>query len=120
MIIFSTVRFYQWFKELALIDIALGFHKSGWPADLEFLETWKSQGILWHLQNVREKSGNFNTKLGKVREFYLHEMNNCKFINQGGQRTWNFWKPGKIREFYLCEMNIAKVFSRFIQVVNKI
>ena len=25
-----------------------------WPADLEFLETWKSQGILWHLKNVRE------------------------------------------------------------------
>ena len=43
-------------------------HYSGWLADLEFLETWKSQGILWHLQNVREKSGNF-MKLGKVREF---------------------------------------------------
>ena len=41
---------------------------SGWPADLEFLETWKSQGILWHLQNVREKSGNF-VKFRKIREF---------------------------------------------------
>ena len=26
----------------------------GWPADLEFLETWKSQGILCHLKKVRE------------------------------------------------------------------
>ena len=26
----------------------------GWPADLEFLETWKSQGILWHLKKARE------------------------------------------------------------------
>ena len=48
---------------------------SGSPEDLEFLETCKSQGILWHLKNVREKSGNFTTKLGEVREFYLCEMN---------------------------------------------
>ena len=41
---------------------------TGWPADLEFLETWKGQGILWHLKNVREKSGNF-VKFGKVKEF---------------------------------------------------
>ena len=40
---------------------------SGWPADLE-LETWKNRGILWHLKNVREKSGNF-VKFEKVREF---------------------------------------------------
>ena len=45
----------------------------------------KSQGISRNLK----KSGNFNAKLGKVREFYLREM------------------------------NLAKVFSRFIQVVNK-
>ena len=31
-----------------------GGFKTGWPADMEFLETWKSQGILWHLKNVRE------------------------------------------------------------------
>ena len=28
---------------------------SGWPADLEFLETWKSQGILCHYKKNREK-----------------------------------------------------------------
>ena len=49
--------------------------QSGWAADLEFLETWKSQGIQWHLKKVREMSGNFNAKLEKVREFYLREMN---------------------------------------------
>ena len=51
---------------------------TGWPADLEFLETWKSQGIMWHLQNVREKSGNF-MKFGKVREFY-HEIGKSQGI----------------------------------------
>ena len=65
------------------------FTITGWPADLEFLETWKSQGILWHLKNAREKSGNFNTTLGKVGEFYL-------------------WKT-----------NIAEVFSKLILVMNK-
>ena len=28
--------------------------RTGWPADLEFLETWKSQIILWYLKKVRE------------------------------------------------------------------
>ena len=55
---------------------------TGWPADLEFLETWKSQGILWLLKNVREKSGNFNTKLVKVREFYLREMNIAEVLHK--------------------------------------
>ena len=54
---------------------------SGCPADLEFLENWKSQGILWHLQNVREKSGNF-VKFGKVREFYLREMNIAEVLHK--------------------------------------
>ena len=27
---------------------------TGWPADLQFLGIWKSQGILCHLKNVRE------------------------------------------------------------------
>ena len=54
---------------------------TGWPADLEFLETWKSQGILWHLQKVREKSENF-MKFGKVREFYLREMNIAEVLHK--------------------------------------
>ena len=32
----------------------LSMDVTGWPADLEFHETWKSQGILWHLKKVRE------------------------------------------------------------------
>ena len=50
-----------------------------------FVALEKSQGILWN----SEKSGNFNAKLGKVREFYLRKM------------------------------NIAEVLTRFIQVLNK-
>ena len=46
----------------------LYFNSTGWPVDLEFLETWKSQGILWYLKKVMEKSGSF-MKFRKVREF---------------------------------------------------
>ena len=38
----------------------------------------KSQGISWNL----EKSGNFNPKLGKVREFYLREMNIAEVLHK--------------------------------------
>ena len=50
-----------------------------------FVAREKCQRISWN----SEKSGNFNKKLWKVREFYLREM------------------------------NIAEVFSRFFQVVKK-
>ena len=50
-----------------------------------FVAVEKSLGISWN----SEKSGNFNEKLGKVREFYLHET------------------------------NITEASSKFIQVVNK-
>ena len=34
--------------------------------------------------------------------------------------TWNFnVKLGKVRKFYLRETSIVKVFSKFIQVMNK-
>ena len=46
----------------------LCFCVTGWPVELEFLETWKSEGILCHMKKVREMSGNF-TKFAKVREF---------------------------------------------------
>ena len=58
-----------------------------------------------------EKSGNFvalEKCQGKVRNF-------MKFRKS---ETFNM-KLGKVREFYLHETNIAEVFSRFIQMVNK-
>ena len=48
----------------------------------EFCGTWKmsgkSQGISWN----SEKSGNFNAKLGKVREFYLRKMNITEVLHK--------------------------------------
>ena len=41
-------------------------------------------------------------------------------MSQNLEKSGNFYmKLGKIRKFYLCETNIDKVFSRFIQVMNK-
>ena len=68
-------------KKSQILLIFDGMVAYGWPADQEFLETWKSQGILWHLKNVREKSGNF-VKFGKVREFYLREMNIAEVLHK--------------------------------------
>ena len=68
-----------------------------------------------------EKSGNFNMKLGKVREFYLREMNIAKVLHKN-RLMWMsivifksctrtpksekiFWKgQGKVREFWKVEM----------------
>ena len=71
------------------------YPRTGWPADLEFLKTWNSQKILWYLKKVRE----------------FHKIQKSQGINA---------KLGRVREFYLRETKIAKVFPRFIQVVNKI
>ena len=30
-------------------------------------------------------------------------------LYQGGQQTWNFWKPGKVREFVALEKSHGKV-----------
>ena len=56
----------------------------------EFCGTWKksgkSEGISWN----SGKTGNFNTKLGKVREFYLREINIASFfkIHSSGQQEF--------------------------------
>ena len=70
---------------------------TGWPADLEFLEKkfLEKSGNFVALEKCQEilgnweKSGNFNAKLRKVREFYMRET------------------------------NIVEISSKFIQVVNK-
>ena len=42
-----------------------------------FVALKKCQVISWNSEN----SGNFNAKLGKVREFYLHEANIAEIQN---------------------------------------
>ena len=38
--------------------------------------------------------------IGHVKKRMGFRLQNIrKEIKQGGQRTWNFWKPGKVREF---------------------
>ena len=117
---------------------------SGWPADLEFLEesgnfvaVAKCQGISWN----SEKSGNFNIKLGKVREFYLREMNIAEVLlknklmwmlivifksctqtpksekifwkSQGILKSWNAGHPVKAISIHhiLQQVEIALTFS---------
>ena len=79
--------FLIWYTLLTYILASLEFQEkengvrcdscnTGWPADLEFLETWKSQRI-WKM------SGNF-MKCGKVREFQ------CEIgKSQGTLLAWN-------------------------------
>ena len=68
---------------------------TGWPADLEFLETRKSQGTLWHLKKVR--------KFREIRKIQ-------GILTQSWEKSKNFTCTKRI---------VAEVFSRFIQVVNK-
>ena len=55
------------------LGISGNLKKSG-----NFMTLGKGQGISWNL----EKSGNFNPKLGKVREFYLREMNIAEVLHK--------------------------------------
>ena len=41
----------------------------------EFCATWKKSGKCQGISRNLQKSGNFNAKLGKVREFYLRKTN---------------------------------------------
>ena len=68
--------------------------KTRWPADLEFLEASKSQGILWHFK--------------KVREF-------CEIQKSQGISMQNWEKSGN----FTGTKRISLKSSRFIQVVNK-
>ena len=59
--------------------------KTRWPADLEFLEASKSQGILWHFKKVREK----------IREF--HEIQKSEgILMQNWEKSGNFTSGKRI------------------------
>ena len=87
---------------------------SGWPADLEFLETWRNQGILCHLKKAREKSGDF-VKFRKAREFYRKIGKSQGILLAQNEYRWSFFKIHSCGEQELVmNVHVSRIFMEFL------